>query len=296
VNVKTLAPLFCFFIASAAQGATSDLQACAAALDRGEFDPAARLARSYLRLHPASVPSRILLARAYMGMNNGTAALSELRAAIRREPDNIEALYYITKLAGILSQMELGAVEELAPDSARAHQIRAAALAPQDAKSAEKEYEAALERRPGTVAIWNALGDLMREQRQYDKSVAWYSKTLEKDPENYDALYGTGVCYRFARSPSDALPLFRRALKADPSSLAAKTAIGESLLMSGDARRALPLLEEAAKADPSLRLVQFLLGRAYRELGRTEDARKAFERVRALTKPEESEQLATEDQ
>ena len=68
------------------------------------------------------------------------------------------------------------------------------------------------------------------------------------------------------------------------------------MLLTGDAGHALPLLEEAAKADPKLRRLQFLLGRAYRDLGRTEDARKAFERVKALTKPEESEQVATEDQ
>jgi tetratricopeptide (TPR) repeat protein len=298
VNVKYLAPvLLCFSLARAGPAATSDLQTCASAVERGEFASAARLAHGYVRLHPASVPARILLARAYMGLNNGTAALLELREAIRREPDNLEALYYISKLAGVLSQMEFGEVSQIAPDSARMHQIQAEALeARGDAAGAEKQYLAALERRPETAAIMNALGDLMRLQKDYDSALAWYAQALQRDPESYDALYGTGACYRYARSPQEALPMFRRALKADPSSLAAKMALGESLLMTGDSQHALPLLEVAAKADPNLRRLQFLLGRAYRDLGRTEEARKAFERVRALTKPEESDQVATEDQ
>lgn len=292
--VKVLAAVWlCFALAAAA----SELETCATAVNRGEFASAARLAHGYVRLHPASVPARILLARAYMGLDNGTGALAELREAIRREPGNLEALYYISKLAGVLSQMEFASVAETAPDSARTHQIQAEALqAHGDASGAEKEYLAALERRPETVAVMNALGDLMRLQKDYESALGWFAKALQRDPENYDALYGTGACYRIARSQREALPMFRRALKADPSSMAAKMATGESLLMTGDPQHALPLLEEAAKADPNLRRLQFLLGRAYRDLGRTEEARKAFERVRVLTELEESDPVATEDQ
>lgn len=289
--------LLCASLASAGMAATPELQACASAVDRGEFALATRSAKNYLRLHPDSVQARVLLARAYMGMNNGSSALSELREAIRRDPNNVDALYYTAKLAGVLSQLEFGNVMRLAPNSARMHQIQAEALeARGDAAGAEKEYRAALEQRPESVAIMDSLGDLMRLQKDFEGALAWYARALQRDPENYDALYGIGACYRTTRSAADALPLFRRALKADPSSLAAKMALGESLLLTGDPQHALPLLEEAAKADPNLRRLQFLLGRAYRDLGRTDDARKAFERVRSLTRPEESEQVATEDQ
>jgi Tfp pilus assembly protein PilF len=277
--------------------AVPDLHSCATAIDRGDFTPAAREAQAYSRLHPASVEARILLARAYMGLNNGAGALEQLREVLRREPDNVEALYYVSKLSGILSQMEFAEVARIGPDSARMHQIRAQLFEAQgDAAGAEKEYLTALDKRPGTVTILVALGELKRLYRKYDEALAWYGKALQSEPDNYDALYGTGVCYRYSRSPADAVPLFRRALSVDPSSPAAKVALGESLLMTGNARDAVPLLEAAAKSDPNVRRVQALLARAYREVGRNDDARRAFDRFRELTKPGESDSLATEDQ
>lgn len=264
--------------------------ACASAIDRGEFASAVRQGQALVLANPASASARVLLARAYMGTNNGAAALVELRQALRHDPASSDALYYTSKLAGILAQQEFAVVVESAPDSARTHQIRAEALEAQgDAAGAQREYQAALDQRPGTTSVMNALGDLNRHEKRWKPAIEWYEKVLEKDPRNYDALYGAAVCYRAREMTEQALPLFRRALQADPSSLAAKVAVGEALLTSGNAAEAIPLLEDAAKADPRFRRLQFLLGRAYKMTGRTEDARRANERGRQLMKDETDE-------
>jgi len=55
-------------------------------------------------------------------------------------------------------------------------------------------------------------------------------------------------------------------------------ALGETLLVTGAGIEAVALLEEAAKADPDLQRLQYLLARAYQTAGRSEDARRAFQR------------------
>ena len=267
---------------------SSSLDGCATALDRGEYVSASRLAQAFVRLHPESVQARILLARAFMGLNNAPDALGQLHAALRRDPKSLDALYYTSKLTGLLSQQEFGFVAEHAPDSGRMHQIRAEALeAKGNADGAEREYLAALEKQPRTASIMNSLGDLMRHQKRYKDALPWYAKTLELDPANYDALYGSGASYQLMEDSEHALPFYRRALNADPSSVAAKMALGEALLVTGHERDAVPLLEEAARADPKFRRLQFLLGRAYQMTGRVEDSRRAFERMRALAGQDE---------
>ena len=261
-------------------------------LDREDYASVVREAQAFLRTQPESVPARILLARAYMGQNNGTAALSELEAALRREPDCVDALYYVSKLTAVLSVQEFGVVARDAPDSARMHQIRAETLeAQKDAAGAEREYLVALQKRPGTTYIMNALGDLKRHEKQYPDAIRWYEQVIAKDPSNYDALYGAGASYQLSKRDGKALPLFRRALKADPSSIAAKMALGEVLLSSKEGAEALVLLEQAAIADPQFRGLQFLLGRAYQMMGREKDAQLAFERFRKLAAREDEEDV-----
>ena len=113
-----------------------------------ESSAATREAQAFLRAHPDSVPARILLARAYMGVNDGTAALSQLHSALLRDPDSIDALYYLSKLAGVMSIQEF---ESRGPQCSR---LRAHASdsgrdpggAARPANGAEREYLAALEK------------------------------------------------------------------------------------------------------------------------------------------------------
>jgi tetratricopeptide (TPR) repeat protein len=262
------------------------LERGAVSLDRGDFQSAARQARAYLATHPGSLTGRLLLARAYLGLNDSGAALKELRAALRRDPNCVDALYYVVKVTAILSQQEFSQAAAMAPDSARTHQLKAEALeAGGDDAGAEREYLAALGKIPGTAYILNSLGDLKRHQREYDTALTWYMQVLDKDPENYDALYGAGACRRLSHVAEEAIPFFRRALKVDPTSMAAKMALGESLLFSGQAAEAVPLLEEAAKAGPRIRRVQALLGRAYQAVGRKADAERMFEYYRKMPNP-----------
>src|SRR3954451_6187772 len=89
VRVATILVLLAYAATAADQADHGDhvdhadgLARCAVELDREDYASASRDAQSFLRLHPESVAARVLLARAFMGLNNGIAALSELHSAL----------------------------------------------------------------------------------------------------------------------------------------------------------------------------------------------------------------------
>jgi predicted Zn-dependent protease len=276
--------------ACVALAAPAELDRCNAALSRGDYAGAARDAQAYLRLHPASAPARVILARAQIGLNQPQSALNELRAALKTEPANTDALYFLSKLAEVLGQQQFMELARMAPDSARVHQLRGEGFAAQGKEDeAEKEFQAALERRPGTPAILVDLGDLKRHRMKYAEALEWYMQAIEKAPDNYDAVYGAGVCQLHLQTPDKGAGMFRAALRLDPASIAAKMALGESLLESGHTADSIPLLEEVAAYDPRLRRLQYLLLRAYKAEGRTADAARAQARYQELTEQEEEQ-------
>ncbi len=44
-------------------------------------------------------------------------------------------------------------------------------------------------------ADYNALGVTQYEAGNYDKAIAYFTKAIERDPENVDAYYNRGICY-----------------------------------------------------------------------------------------------------
>ena len=88
-----------------AEGA-ADLAEATRALYKGDAPGAQSMAEEYRKAHPTSAPARLLIARAEMSQGDFDAAYRELEEVLQREPHNVDALYYLSKLCGILSQIE----------------------------------------------------------------------------------------------------------------------------------------------------------------------------------------------
>ncbi len=77
--------------------------------------------------------------------------------------------------------------------------------------------------------------------------------------------------------------MLRRAVELDGSQAAARFELGNQLVKTDRAAEAVPHLEKAASLDPRNAQAHFVLARAYRTLGRTEDADREmqlFEKLR----------------
>ena len=89
----------------AAEGA-AELTEATRALYSGDAPRAQSLVEEYRKAHPASAAARLLIARAEMTRGDFHAAYGELVEILQLEPRNLDGLYYLSKLSGILSQIE----------------------------------------------------------------------------------------------------------------------------------------------------------------------------------------------
>ena len=254
------------------------------ALDQGRFEEAAALARGVLRHDAVNSTAHVTLARALMGRNDAAGALGELTAALKSDPNNLDALYYLNKLSTVLAQQEFARLYVAAPDSARVHQMLAESLHQQDDSAGEeREYRAAYQRDPKSVPVLNALGDLLRTQSRSTEAMSFYARAEKVDPRSFDALYGLGACQLLAENYAAAIEYLTRALAVDPGSPAALFALGETLLRDQQPGRAEKLLRAVAAREPSNKQTWFLLAKALRQLGRKQESDQAFARYRKLS-------------
>jgi len=259
------------------------------AFHRGEYERAAALARERLKAQPRDVEARIVLGRAEAARQHFTEAYEEFRRALRFEPGNPDALYYLGITAGVLAQLEYERLFALAPSSSRAHQLRAETLEAQErTPEAEAAYREALRADPRSVEVLVAIGDLTRRDAAYEEALGYYERAAALAPRNYDVLYGMGVCRAFRQEHEKAIGLFRKALRLEPESAPARLALGSSLFQTGRPAEAITELKAAAAREPRMRQAHYLLGRAYAALGRSREAEAAFSRVRELVRQEMS--------
>jgi tetratricopeptide (TPR) repeat protein len=253
------------------------------ALFAGDYAKAETIARQQLKVAPRSSDALVLLARVQMAQGKYPLAFGSLRKALDNSPSHIEALYFMGKLSGALSQMEYQQLAGLAPNSPRIHQLMGDSYqAAGENEKAEAEYRAALSLQPDLVEVGLDLGDMLRTQRKYEDSLKAYSQILDNKPGDFWSLFGSGMCYQGLQQFSQAANFFQKACEVVPNSALSRLALGNVLLKLGEPDKAAGSLKLAASLDPSLREAYSLLGRALQISGQPEQAAKAFEEAQKL--------------
>lgn len=250
---------------------------------RGDHLQAASMARSYLRRHPRDIQALILLARTESAQGRHEDAFENLRQALRIDPQNIDALYFLGKLCRSLAQAQLQELFATAPDSAWAHYFLAESYVAEGLpEKALDEYQAALKVNPRSVEILSALADIERAQYRLDEAVAHYSRALDINPNDFNSLYGLGVTYLRRQELPRAIEYLRRSVSLDANSGVAHLALGMALLRSGDAAAAARELMASITLEPQIWQAHLHLARAYQALGQSKEAEKALEKASQL--------------
>jgi len=269
------------------------------ALYQNQFARSEALAARFLKAHPGHVRGLVLLARAEMAQGKVEPAYRTLTKALRADPKNADALYYLGRLCLALSEGQYEGLYAMAPDSARVHQLLAeSARSRHDLRKAEEEYQAALRANPASVEVLNSLGDMKRHQFKFEEAVSYYSKAAAIQPRDYDSAYGLGAAYLYLQNPGRAVEYLRRAVQIDPASAPAYLALGDAYLRAGRAEEAVTELRTAVRLQPDMRQAYVLLGRAYSRLGKKEEANKALALAQELQQKEKAklvETLASDD-
>jgi tetratricopeptide (TPR) repeat protein len=254
---------------------------------RGDYAQATELAKKHLRTYPTDVPVRLILARAELAQGKFQQAFEGLQKVLASDPNNIDALYYVSLIARELSHREYERLFSIAPDSDRVHQLLGeAAMAAENKSEAEEEFRKALKANPGSIEVSTELAELKRSQSKFDEAIVYYAQAEQIGPLNYEIAYGLGACYTYKQEYSRAIEWLRKAVVFAPNSAAGRFALGNALFQNGQFEAAIPELNLSLQLEPRMKQAYFLLGRAYSKLGRTDEAKAALKKLDELNRSE----------
>jgi len=144
---------------------------------------------------------------------------------------------------------------------------------------AKKECELILsELEPDNLQVQILLSTIYGQQGEYDESVVFLKRILEKDPENVMAHTQLGLVYLKLSKYDEAFAEAEQVFKLGPSALppAVYFIKGSVLFQRKEYLNAIPLLRDAILRLPGQVEPHFFLALALTEIGRIEDAKTEF--------------------
>ena len=192
-----------------------------------------------------------------------------------------EAQYWRVRAYDALSRQALEKLDGL-PPSVESRRIQAE-LARDQGRHAEavKAWEAAHVLSPADPSIELALASSLILVRDYDEARLIADRLIASDPDapEYNLLLGDLLLNQ--QQPARALAYLDKAASKAPKLLPARASLGRALLLAGRAADALPHLEAALALDTDASL-HLQLARALQTAGRVEEAKAAMSKYEAL--------------
>ncbi len=219
---------------------------------------------------------------ALMGHGLYSYAIFRFREILSQDPDDHETLLRLSRC-----HIAMGV-----PEAAFQHLRKAASIKPND-ESAYLElancykelglYGMALENLlrvrdlgQGERMIHNNIGVAYGVLEEYSQAVEAYEKALEAGPEDAFIWKNIGLAYRQAGKWDRAIGAFEKYSELDPENHEPHILLGEVYEAMGDLSRATEAYQRALQIRPDYS-AYLSLGRAYKKVNRTPDARKCYE-------------------
>lgn len=213
------------------------------------------------------------LQKAYAELKEYDKAATVSEELLRRYPNNGEVLFQVSRFYGDRSYELISDLMRSDPDSAWAHYANGQvqeSLGKYDA--ARSEYEKVLQRQPAMPDIHYRLGRVIllgsvRTPEVLAEASRAFEEELAIGPHNPDSEYELGEINREQGNYDLALGHFSTAVAQRPDFVEARIGVARTLMKLGRTAEAVPHLKEAARLDPENKVPHALLANAYRALG-----------------------------
>jgi tetratricopeptide (TPR) repeat protein len=205
-------------------------------------------------------------------------------------PEDVYILYAAHRIYSELADETMLSVAMLASNSARMHQMMAHELARQ-AKDEEaiENYRQALKIDPRRPDIHFELAEMLNSQSSraaQTEAEKEYRLALEGNPFDEKSESRLGDIALRRSDAKGALALYSRALEMQPNDAGANLGMGKALMSLHQPERRSNIWS-AVKIDPFNAASHYRLGVLYRQLGRTDDAKRElaeFEKLKTMKK------------
>jgi tetratricopeptide (TPR) repeat protein len=281
-------------------------------IEKQEYGAAIAPLKQAVRLDPESIPAHRFLGYALLAQGYATEAIPQLesahesgalgiaqtqagklpeavanlQAALARQPDDPDLLYYMGRAAGLLAKQSVDTLLTLAPDSARAHQAMAENyFVLRQMPQAEKDYLAALRIRPNVPEVHLELGQVYAATAQWPKAEAQFRAETKLQPGNAEAAYRLGDALLEQGKVREARAELQRADRLLPNMPETLYALGKAASLENDAaaaEKAWARVIALEKTGPLAAQAHFGLAALYRKQGRTADAQREMQEFEML--------------
>ena len=237
-----------------------------------------------------------------MVMNQFDAAEDFLRILNREFAGDPEVLYTAVHTYSDLATRASQELATRAPDSAQAHELSAESLEMQGKwDQAAKEYEKVLQQNPRLPGIHFRMGRLLLSEPNPPADAAEQAKKefqqeLELDPSNAGAEYVLGELARQQQQWDEAVQHFTRAAKLDANFGDAFLGWGAALVSTKKFSEAVAPLEAAVKLEQQNPSAHYNLAIAYTRTGRKEEGEREFAIHRDMVQKKPAEGAPPQEQ
>lgn len=227
--------------------------------------------------------------RCGLAVDDRNAALDFIRLLNKQFPQDPDVLFVIVHAYSDLSTRTAQDLGRTAPQSLAAHKLNAEAFEVQGKwQQAQLEYEYMIKQEPNARGIHFLLGRLLLSRPDAgpdatERAKQEFQKELQIDPSNGDAEFLLGELARQNQQWDDAIAHFDRAIKLNPDFGAAYLGLGQALVSTTKYSEAIQPLETAVKLEPRNPATHYSLAMAYSRTGHKEEAEKEFAIHRNLT-------------
>jgi tetratricopeptide (TPR) repeat protein len=229
-------------------------------------------------------------------LDKAAGIVSALRSL---KPTDEAVLYSAYRIYSDLAAESLISLSLVAPNSARLHQAMAHELANRG-KTAEaiEHYRAALKIDPQLPGLHFELADMLNTLSGVESQAeaeSEYKAALEVNPGDEQAECRLGDIAAQRADWQQAEQHFAKALELQPNDPEASIGLARVLMAKGQLEKAEVLLERAVELDPTSAVAHFRLSTVYRQLERTDDAKRELEEYQKYKKMKENLQQIYHD-
>jgi tetratricopeptide (TPR) repeat protein len=250
----------------------------------GRFAEAKPNLEEALQANPSDANVELFLANDLTKIGEFEAAAEHFQRVSAKRPDDQHLLYLLAKVYMQLGQQALAKMNAIDPNSVWAHEISGELMeSMKNYDGAIAEYKKAIEAAPKQPGAHFKLADVYWSTSQWDSAAEHFRAELANDPKNCIAQWKLGnVLVQQSVRPDEALTDIDKALAMCPNLAEARADRGKVLLLLHRNEEAITDLQTAAKQTPDDAGVHFLLARAYRAVGRQDDAQSEMKIFSAL--------------
>jgi len=176
-----------------------------------------------VEIAPDSAEAHFQAGRARISMGRTDSGRTSLEKAVSLDPGRLDALDLLTSddlQKGRVSQAEkrIRTLLEKRPDSAILHFVLGKVLvAGKDEAGAIKAAHDAIERDPGFLPAYSALGQLYARSGQFDQAIAQLTQAAEKNPRHLGTRMLLGVIHEQQGDSEQAVAAYKAALELSPT-------------------------------------------------------------------------------